>query len=76
MTASIRGHKEGHYVLVIIGDGATCTGTIKHVPGTVGSESTSIHCTNGAHGSAILGQNGGLLTFNLTNGTAGFVKFN
>ncbi|MDK3075774.1 SH3 domain-containing protein [Sedimentitalea sp. JM2-8] len=75
VTASIRGHQEGHYVLTMLGDGTTCTGAIKHAPGTVGSETTSIHCTNGANGSAILGQNGGLLTFNLNNGIAGFVKF-
>jgi hypothetical protein len=75
VSGSIRGHKEGHYVLVLVGDSATCTGAISHAPGSVGSQATSIHCTNGAHGSAILNQNGTLLTFNLTNGTAGFVRF-
>ncbi|MAC81793.1 MAG: SH3 domain-containing protein [Rhodobacteraceae bacterium] len=75
VTGSINGHAEGHYALVLVGEGATCTGLLEHAPGSVGSEATSIHCTNGAHGSAILGQNGGLLTFSLTNGTAGFVKF-
>lgn len=75
VTGSVSGHREGHYVVVLVGGGATCTGSLDHAPGTVGSEATSIHCTNGAHGSAILGQNGNLLTFSLTNGTAGFVKF-
>ncbi|WP_284486385.1 SH3 domain-containing protein [Sedimentitalea xiamensis] len=74
VTGSIRGHKEGHYALLLIGAGASCTGSIDHAPGSVGSQTSSIHCTNGAHGSAILNQNG-LLTFSLTNGTAGFVKF-
>lgn len=75
VTGSIKGHSEGHYVLILIGDGTTCTGKIKHAPGTVGGETTSIHCTNGAHGSAILNSAGSLLTFSMTNGTAGFVKF-
>lgn len=75
VTGSIRGHSEGHYVLLLVGDGTTCTGKIQHAPGTFGSESTSIHCTNGAHGSAILNKSGSLLTFSMSNGTAGFVKF-
>lgn len=75
VTGSIKGHQEGHYVVVLVGGGATCTGALGQAPGAVGSESTSIHCTNGAHGSAILNDSGTLLTFSLTNGIAGFVKF-
>jgi uncharacterized protein YraI len=75
LTGSVIGHREGHHALVMTGDGMTCTGALKHAPGSVGSEMTSIHCTNGGHGTAILGQNGQLLTFNLLDGTGGWVKF-
>lgn len=75
LTASVFGHSEGHYALTIVGGGTTCTGALRHAPGTVGSEMSGIHCSNGGHGTAILGQYGKLLTFNLTDGTAGLVSF-
>jgi hypothetical protein len=75
LTASIIGHREGHYALVMTGDGMTCSGVIKHAPGPVGSETSSIHCTNGSHGTAVLGKSGKLLTFNLFDGTGGFATF-
>jgi hypothetical protein len=75
LSASIIGHREGHYALVMTGDGMTCTGVVRHAPGTVGSEAISIHCTNGAHGTAVLAKNGRLLSFNLLNGTGGYATF-
>ena len=53
----------------------TCTGVVRHAPGTVGSEAIAINCTNGAHGTAVLAKNGRLLSFNLLNGTGGYVTF-
>lgn len=75
LRGSIIGHREGHYALILTGDGMTCTGVIRHAPGTVGSEASSIHCTNGAHGTAVLAKNGRVLSFNLSNGTGGYVTF-
>ena len=75
LSASIIGHREGHYALLLTGDGMTCTGVVRHAPGSVGSEAIAINCTNGAHGTAVLAKNGRLLTFNLLNGTGGFVTF-
>lgn len=75
----IFGHKEGAYALTVSGDGLTCTGLFRHAPGSVGSESTSVHCVDGAHGLAVLarnrGGNGNTLTMTLTNGTGGYVLF-
>ena len=57
----------------------TCTGLFRHAPGTVASESTSVHCVDGAHGTAVLVRNrsgnGSTLTMTLTNGTGGYVIF-
>lgn len=77
LTGNVSGHREGHYALSMIGNGLTCTGLVKHAPGTVGSESTNIHCSNGAHGLAVIAtrSNGTLLTFNLSDGTGGFINF-
>lgn len=75
LNATIIGHREGHYALVMSGDGLACTGVVRHAPGSVGSEAIAINCTNGAHGTAVLAKNGRLLTFNLLNGTGGFVTF-
>ncbi|WP_298493370.1 SH3 domain-containing protein [uncultured Maritimibacter sp.] len=79
LTGSIFGHKEGAYALTVAGGGLTCTGLFRHAPGTVRSETTSVHCVSGASGSAVLVQNrngkGYTLTLTLTNGTGGYVIF-
>lgn len=75
----IFGHKEGAYALTVSGDGMTCTGLLQHAPGGVRSQTSSIHCTNGASGSGVLVTNrsgkGHTLTFTLTNGSGGYVIF-
>lgn len=77
----IFGHSEGHYAIVVTAneDGLTCTGTLRHAPGTVRSESTSVHCNGGASGSGtiVLSRSGtkNTFSFNLSNGTGGFVIF-
>lgn len=79
LTGRIFGHKEGAYALSVTGGGVTCTGLFRHAPGTVASESTSVHCVDGAHGTAVLVRNrsgnGSTLTMTLTNGTGGYVIF-
>ncbi|KEP68852.1 peptide-binding protein [Thioclava dalianensis] len=79
LNGRIFGHKEGAYAVTISGDGMTCTGLFKHAPGTVRSETASLHCTDGAHGTAVLVRNrsgnGNTLTMTLTNGTGGYVLF-
>ncbi|EAQ03489.1 hypothetical protein OB2597_02677 [Pseudooceanicola batsensis HTCC2597] len=79
LTGRIFGHREGAYALTVTGDGVTCTGLFRHAPGTVGSESTTVHCIGGAHGTAVLVRNrngrGHTLTMTLTNGTGGYVLF-
>ncbi|GLT08368.1 SH3 domain-containing protein [Sulfitobacter porphyrae] len=79
LNGAIFGHKEGAYALTMTGGGLTCTGLFRHAPGTVRSESTSVHCTNGASGTAVLVRNrsgsGYTLSFTLTNGTGGYVIF-
>ncbi len=79
LTGRIFGHKEGAYALSVSGEGMTCTGLFRHAPGTVGSESTTVHCIDGAHGTAVLVRNrsgnGSTLTMTLTNGTGGYVLF-
>ncbi|MBN9888971.1 SH3 domain-containing protein [Salipiger abyssi] len=79
LNGRIFGHKEGAYALTVSGDGLTCTGLLRHAPGTVGSESTNVHCVGGAHGLAVLVRNrsgnGSTLTITLTNGTGGYVLF-
>lgn len=75
----IFGHKEGAYALTVSGDGMTCTGLLQHAPGGVRSQTSSIHCTNGASGSGVLVTNrsgkGHTLTFTLTHGSGGYVIF-
>jgi len=79
LTGQTFGHKEGAYALTVSGGGNLCTGLFRHAPGTVGSEATSVHCTDGAHGSAVLVRsrsgNGNTLTMTLTNGVGGYVLF-
>ncbi|MEQ8306926.1 MAG: SH3 domain-containing protein [Hoeflea sp.] len=79
LNGQIFGHREGAYALAINGGGLTCTGLFRHAPGVVGSESTTVHCVNGAHGTAVLARNrsgnGSTLTMMLTNGTGGYVIF-
>lgn len=79
LTGRIFGHKEGAYALTVSGGGLVCTGLFRHAPGTVGSESSTVHCIDGAHGSAVLVRNrsgnGSTLTLSLTNGTGGYVIF-
>lgn len=79
LNGQIFGHREGAYALTVTGGGLTCTGLFRHAPGTVRSESTTVHCTDGASGSAVLVQNrngnGHTLTLTLTNGTGGYVLF-
>ncbi len=77
----IFGHSEGHYAVVVTSaaDSLTCTGTLAHAPGVVRSETASLHCTNGAAGTALLvtSRNGNhhTLTFNLNDGVGGLVQF-
>ncbi|WP_413219884.1 SH3 domain-containing protein [Tritonibacter mobilis] len=79
LNGRIFGHKEGAYALAVSGSGLTCTGLFRHAPGTVRSESSTIHCTDGASGTAVLVRsrsgNGSTLTITLTNGTGGYVIF-
>lgn len=79
LTGNIFGHKEGAYALTVSGGGMTCTGLFRHAPGVVQSETTSVHCIDGAHGTAVLVRNrsgrGSTLTLTLTNGTGGYVLF-
>ncbi|MAQ86098.1 MAG: SH3 domain-containing protein [Maritimibacter sp.] len=79
LNGQIFGHKEGAYALTVSGDGLTCTGLFRHAPGTVRSETATVHCTDGASGTAVLVQNksgnGYTLTMTLTNGTGGYVIF-
>ena len=79
LNGQIFGHREGAYAITLTGGGLTCTGLFHHAPGTVRSESTSVHCTDGANGTAVLVQNksghGYTLTVTLTNGTGGYVIF-
>lgn len=62
------------YALILTAreDGFTCTGSFKEAPGSRSSMSTTIHCTNGSTGSAIL--KGKLLTFS-AGGKGGLVRF-
>ncbi len=62
------------YALILTApqDGFTCTGSFDEAPGGSGSMSTSIYCTNGDSGSAILKDN--LLTFS-AGGKGGYVRF-
>ncbi len=53
-------------------DGFVCTGSFDEMPGSRSSMSTTIHCTNGATGSAILKDS--LLTFS-AGGKGGLVRF-
>ncbi len=74
----IFGHDEGRYALSMSGSGLTCTGIVRHAPGSVGSEATNVHCTNGAHGTAVIARTrsgGVLVTFNLSDGAGGYVSF-
>ena len=79
LTGRIFGHKEGAYALALAGGGLTCTGLVRHAPGTVRSETLPVHCINGASGSAVLVRNrsgkGYTLSVTLTNGTGGYVIF-
>lgn len=79
LNGRIFGHKEGAYALAVSGDGLACTGLFRHAPGTVASETTTVHCVDGAHGTAVLvlgrGGNRSTLTMTLTNGTGGYVLF-
>lgn len=79
LNGRIFGQKEGAYALTVSGSGLTCTGLFRHAPGTVRSESASVHCTDGASGTAVLVRNnsgnGSTLTMTLTNGTGGYVLF-
>ncbi|MGR3313979.1 SH3 domain-containing protein [Roseovarius indicus] len=79
LNGRIFGHKEGAYALAISGGDLTCTGLFRHAPGTVRSESSGVHCINGASGTAVLVRNrsgnGYTLTLTLTNGTGGYVLF-
>jgi len=67
--------KNGHsYSLILKApeDGFTCTGSFPERPDSRDSMSTTIHCTDGSRGSAIL--KGNLLTFS-AGGKGGYVKF-
>lgn len=79
LNGRIFGHTEGAYAVTVAGGSLACTGLFRHAPGTVRSESASIHCTDGASGTAVLVRNksgnGSTLTVNLTNGTGGYVLF-
>lgn len=79
LNGRIFGHAEGAYALTVSGDGLTCTGLLQHAPGVVGSETTTVHCVDGSHGTALLVRNrngrGSTLTMTLTNGTGGYVLF-
>jgi len=79
LIGSIFGHKEGAYALEVSGSGLLCTGLFRHAPGTVRSEISSVHCIDGASGTAVLVRNkngnGFTLTMTLTNGTGGYVLF-
>lgn len=75
------GHSEGHYAIVVTStdDGLTCTGALQHAPGSVRSEATNIHCNGGVNGfgSLVRSKSGSkyTFTFNLTNGTGGYVIY-
>lgn len=79
LTGRIFGHKEGAYALALSGGGLTCTGLVRHEPGSVRSETLPVHCVDGASGSAVLVRNrsgnGYTLSITLTNGTGGYVIF-
>ncbi len=78
---SIVGHREGAYALIVQAGGGSplCTGLIKHVPGSVASEAVSVHCTDGAHGTAVLARNrsghGLTMAFTLSDRSGGYVLF-
>lgn len=77
----IFGHREGAYTVTISAphDGLMCTGLYAHAPGTVRSQMTTLHCTNGASGPAslVLNRNGrgSTLTFSLSDHSGGYVLF-
>lgn len=79
LSGRIFGHKEGAYALTVSGSGLTCTSLFRHAPGTVRSESSAVHCTDGSSGTAVLVRNrsgnGNTLTLTLSNGTGGYVIF-
>lgn len=79
LTGRIFGHAEGAYALALAGGGLTCTGLVRHAPGSVRSETLPVHCVDGASGSAVLVRNrsgnGYTLSITLTNGTGGYVIF-
>lgn len=77
LKGSVIGHREGHYAMVISGEGLVCTAALKHAPGSVGSEVSSIHCTDGTHGVVTVSpqKKGSLARFNMTDGTSGWVIF-
>lgn len=75
------GHKEGAYAVMISGGThvITCTGLFQSAPMTVKSQSTRLHCTSGASGTAVLSTNrngqGATLTFTLSDGEGGYILF-
>ena len=77
LKGNVIGHQEGHYALIISGEGIACTAALQHRPGEVGSERGSVHCTNGAHGSVKVSQQrrGSIANFDLTDGTHGWIIF-
>ncbi len=77
LTGRIFGHREGHYALSMTGHKLTCTGSLEHAPDNAESETTTLHCTNGEQGTAIITKkkDGQLLTFNLGDGTGGYINF-
>ena len=81
LDGKIFGHKEGAYAVTVssTAESFLCTGLFDHAPGSVKSEVTSLHCTNGASGTAVLATNrsgnGQTMTVTLTDGTGGYVLF-
>ena len=79
LTGQVTGHAEGAYALVVSGEGLYCTALLQHTPGSVGSETTTAHCADGAGGSAVFASNrsgnGFTMTLTLSNGVGGYVIF-
>lgn len=81
LRGTIMGHKEGAYALAFnsVEGSPLCTALIRHAPGTVKSEAAAVHCTNGAHGTAVLARNrsgnGLTMSFTLNDGAGGYVLF-
>jgi hypothetical protein len=81
LTGSVIGHSEGHYAVVVTSTDPSfvCTGVIQHTPGTVGSEMSTLHCTDGASGVGTLARNrsgsGYTFPFTLGSGNNGYLIF-